>query len=287
MYILAKLVSGANKKVVLSGEGSDELFGGYDIFREVKIREFCSKNPGSALRALLYKRINRFVQNLDTQPARALSLFYGDTCAQQWYSSHDTRWRLGNYSRQFFSPDYREQMDKTDVLMQTYELLPEDFMQWSSLQRAQYLEIILFFSNYLLSSQGDRVSMASSVECRFPFLDRDIIELACKMPDRLKIKVLNEKYIVRRIAGKFLPQEIINRQKFPYRAPIDISGILEHEYVRDLTCAGKLKQYGIFDPEPVGRMIRAVLAKPVASERESMIFMGIVTTQMLYERFVV
>lgn len=286
MYVLAKLVSDNNTKVVLSGEGSDELFGGYDIFREVKIREYCSKYPESGRRASLYKSINRFVRNLDRQPANSLALFYGGVAADQWCSSHDTRWRLGNYSRQFFSMCFREEMDKTDVLGQTRELLPEDFMEWSSLQRAQYLEIILLFSNYLLSSQGDRVSMASSVECRFPFLDHEVIELACRLPDRMKIKVLDEKYIIKRIARKYLPEEILNRQKFPYRAPIDIPGLMVDEHVRELVSAERIDQYGIFDPGPVKRMLTSILAKPNPSERDNMIFMGIVTTQMLYEQFI-
>ena len=287
MYMLAGLVRSANTKVVLSGEGSDELFGGYDIFREVKIREFCSKYPASRFRASLYKSINKFVPSIEQQSTSALSMFYSTAGTKQWNSSHDTRWRLGAYSRQFFTDDFRQQMDQTDVINQLREQLPEDFMEWTPLQRAQYIEVILFFSNYLLSSQGDRVSMASSVECRFPFLDQEIVELACRLPDIYKIKAMKEKYIIRKIAQKYLPWEIINRSKFPYRAPIDIHVLSKDGLVREIMSGSKLKQYGIFDPVSVGRMLSSILLKERHSERERMVFMGVLTTQLLHEQFVV
>jgi asparagine synthase (glutamine-hydrolysing) len=273
-------------KVVLSGEGSDELFGGYDIFREVKIREFCSKFPDSKFRNTLYKRVNNFVQGLEKQPASSLSLHYSKADMQAWYSSHHTRWKLGNFSQQFFSCQYREQMEEYDELKHLEELLPKDFMTWTSIQRAQYLEAMIFFSNYLLSSQGDRVSMAASVECRYPFLDYDIVDFANSLPDTVKIKALQEKYIIKKLAQKYLPNMIIERKKFPYRAPINIGELLKDEYIREILTPEILRQYGVFNPLAVQKFLCAIMNKQILNERDNMLFMGILTTQILCERFV-
>lgn len=286
MYALAKLVRGNNTKVVLSGEGSDELFGGYDIFREVKIREFCSKNPDSKYRALLYKRVNNFVKGLDIQPANSLSLYYNKPNTQSWFSSHYSRWRLGFYSQQFFSSEYREQMKNYDDIRHMEEFLPDDFMQWTPIQRAQYLEIVVFFSNYLLSSQGDRVSMASSVECRYPFLDYEIVEFANSLPDTMKIRALNEKYIIKKLAQEYLPDKIIKRKKFPYRAPINIPELMKDEYLSQIISFSKLKQYGIFNPYSTDKFLSAIALKGIPNERDCMLFMGILTTQILYDQFI-
>jgi asparagine synthase (glutamine-hydrolysing) len=286
MYALAKLVRENDTKVVLSGEGSDELFGGYDIFREVKIREFCEKNPGSNYRTALYKRVNNFVKGLEAQPANSLSLYYNTPNSQDWFSSHASRWRLGKYSTQFFSSEYRNQMMNYDGIKEVEESLPREFMSWTKIQRAQYLETAIFFSNYLLSSQGDRVSMAGSVECRYPFLDYDIVEFASSLPDSMKIKALNEKYIIKKLARKYLPDKITNRKKFPYRAPINIRELMKVEYIRYMTSASLLKQYGIFNPASTEKFLSSVLQKQSFSERDCMLFMGILTTQILYEQFI-
>lgn len=285
MYVLAKLVRDNNKKVVLSGEGSDELFAGYDIFREVKIREFCNRVPNSKYRTSLYKRINNFVKELNTQPASSLSLFYSASNTGSWYSSHYSRWKLGHYSQQFFSQDYKEQIKNCDEFKQMEEFLPKDFMAWTPLQRAQYLEIQTLFSNYLLSSQGDRVSMAASVECRYPFLDYEIVEFAASLPDTKKILGLNEKYIVKKLAKKYVPELIAKRQKFPYRAPINIRELTSNDYISYMLSPDKLKQYRIFNLNSTQRFLSSVLLKEVPSERDCMLFMGILTTQILCEQF--
>jgi asparagine synthase (glutamine-hydrolysing) len=286
MYVLAKLVESNDIKVALSGEGSDELFGGYDIFREVKIREFCSRNPESKYRSALYKRVNNFVQELNKQPASSLSLYYNNPNAQSWFSSHYSRWRLGTYSQQFFSSDYSEIMKDNDELKQIEELLPKDFMTWTPLQQAQYLEVETLFSNYLLSSQGDRVSMAASIECRYPFLDYDLVEFANSIPDNKKIMGLNEKYIVKKLAKKYVPEMIVKRKKFPYRAPINISELMKDEYVRHMINSERLRQYGIFNPSSVEKFLSAAALKQIPNERDCMLLMGILTTQILYDEFV-
>ena len=99
-------------------------------------------------------------------------------------------------------------------------ILPEDFENWDYVYKAQYLEIITFMSGYLLSSQGDRMAMANSVELRVPYLDHRIIEYMSRVPSRFKIRGLNEKYLLKKVFNELLPQKILFRPKNPYRAPI-------------------------------------------------------------------
>ncbi len=286
MYVLAGLVRREGIKVVLSGEGSDELFGGYDIFREVKIREFCMRAPASEIRPALYKRVNNFVRGLNDQPSGCLSYYYKSPNAESLFNSHLTRWKLGEYSRQFFSPEFVSEIKGDDALAGNWTDLPTGFGTWSPIRRAQYLEISTLFSNYLLSSQGDRVSMGQSVECRYPFLDYDVADFTATLPDTLKIRGLNEKYIVKKLARKYVPDQITRRKKFPYRAPIDIASMMRSEEVRFAMNDECLKKAGVFSPIAVERFLSFTLRKEAPNERDCMLFMGILTTQILSELFI-
>ena len=286
MYVLAGLVRENNMKVVLSGEGSDELFGGYDLFREVKIREFCARAPDSPNRALLYRRVNNFVKGLSTQTSASLSFFYNNSDTLSPFGSHLSRWKLGRFSMQFFSQAFRDAMteDVADQIIR--DQLDDDFNNWSPVQRAQVLEFMTLFSGYLLSSQGDRVSMGQGVECRYPFLDYDIADFAFGLPDTMKIRGLNEKYIVKMLARRYVPEAITKRKKFPYRAPINIREILKDDYARYMLSTGCVKQFGVFNEKAVERFLSAALSKDEPNERDCMLFMGFLTTQILYDRFI-
>ena len=93
-------------------------------------------------------------------------------------------------------------------------------MRWPALSRAQYIEIKLFLSHYLLSTQGDRMAMANSVEGRYPFLDHRVVAFAFRLPPRYRLYGLTEKFILKKAASGLVPQSIIARPKQPYRAPI-------------------------------------------------------------------
>ena len=286
MYALAGLVRREGLKVVLSGEGSDELFGGYDIFREVKIRRFIARDPQSALRPMLYKKINSFVPQLNDQSLSGLSYFYGGGAApDSLFESHLGRWKLGDYSRQFFTPDFAGQPGPEDTLDTVRSHLPEDFPAWTPVGRAQYLELVTLFENYLLSSQGDRVSMGQGVECRLPFLDNAVAAFAAALPDTMKIRGLNEKHIVKRLARKYVPEQILRRQKFPFRAPVDLAALMGDASVRDALGEESLRKAGIFSPAAVERFLTASLHREKPNERDAMLFMGLLTTQILAELF--
>ncbi|MNM08616.1 Asparagine synthetase [glutamine-hydrolyzing] 1 [compost metagenome] len=285
MFVLARLVGSRGRKVVLSGEGSDELFGGYDLFREVKIRTFVSRNPDSNFRSALYKRVNQFVNGLNDQPVRSLAMYYGSSSADSVLGSHVSRWRLFDSSLRLFSADYRYEMAQGGKFQDVEGFLPPGFAEWTPIRRAQFLELLIFLPNYLLSSQGDRVAMAAGVECRYPFLDSDMLDYAMDLPDSLKLKGLDEKYILKKLARKYVPGEIINRTKFPYRAPVDLARLLNDEYIRYVLEPDTIRRFGIFDPESAGKYIAFLSSKERVNEKDIMRFMGILTTQVLAEQF--
>ena len=97
--------------------------------------------------------------------------------------------------------------------------MPPDSEDWDPLSRAQWLEMTTLLAGYILSSQGDRMLMANSVEGRFPFLDRDVVDFANQLPARHKLFGLEEKYLLKRAFADLVPDEILHRPKQPYRAP--------------------------------------------------------------------
>ena len=112
-------------------------------------------------------------------------------------------------------------------------------------------------AGYILSAQGDRMLMANSVEGRFPFLDRDVVELSNGLPARQKLMGLDEKHILKREFADLLPSSILRRPKQPYRAPDAASFFLDAapDWVEAATDPASLKAAGIFSPEAVGRLV--------------------------------
>jgi asparagine synthase (glutamine-hydrolysing) len=289
MFLLSRLVHEHGLKVVLTGEGADEFFGGYDIFKEARIRHFWSKQPKSKVRPLLLERLYPDIASLPNSHSY-LATFFGegltDTSSPGY--SHENRWRTTQRGKRFFGEDLRCAIDEQVNSTRQALLYPEGFMQWDPLSRAQYLESTIFLSQYLLSSQGDRVAMAHSVEGRFPFLDHRVVEFSTKLPPHLKLYGLKEKFLLKEMAKEWLPKEITSRSKRPYRAPIHKSFFNErnHAYVRDLLSPGYLKAAGLFNPVAVGQMIHKLDAGKHLSETDDMALAGILSSQLVYQQFV-
>ncbi|HWK40032.1 MAG TPA: asparagine synthase (glutamine-hydrolyzing), partial [Hyphomicrobium sp.] len=221
MLMLSRLVRDNGIKVVMTGEGADEVFAGYDVFKEAKVRRFCAAQPSSRSRPLLLRRLYPYLPRLNAQSQRYLEAFFGghgDGVDDPLYS-HLPRFRTSAGAKGFFSRALRDAIGDYDALADMRDQLPDDFKRWHPLSQAQYLESAYLLPGYILSSQGDRVSMANAVEGRFPFLDHRLIELAARIPPRLKLKGLREKHILRESVKDLLPNGIAQRPKQPYRAP--------------------------------------------------------------------
>ena len=284
MFLLSGLVREHGYKVVLTGEGADEFFGGYDIFKEAKIRAHWARQPESRRRPMLLRRLYPEIANFTGSNVEVLAAFFGaglEETTSEFYS-HAIRWRNTARARRFFSEDILEAAHG--------ESMEPGFVpaELSVLGRAQWLESTIFLSQYLLCSQGDRPAMAHSVEGRFPFLDYRVIEFGARLPGRLKLRGLTEKYLLRRAAARWLPGDVAARRKQPYRAPIHRSFFHPGapDYVLDLLSPSKIGANGYFKPLAVSALVEKLRRGLPVGETDDMALAGILSTQLLHECFV-
>ncbi len=287
LYRLAQTVRESGYKVVLTGEGADEVFAGYDVFKEAKIRSFCARQPDSAFRPLLLRKLYPYLPAFRGQPQRYLESFFGvgSNDADDPLSALVPRFKSTAGAKDFFSRDLRDAIGAYDPLADMRDGLPADFMRWHPLNQAQYLETTHLLPNYILCSQGDRMAMAHGVEGRFPFLDHRVVEFASKLPTTLKLKVLREKHILRECARGLLPDAIAERTKQPYRAPDSQSfvGDAEPAYIPDLLSEQSIRQDGLFDPSAVRMLHQKCRGGRFVGNRQNTAFVGIVST-LLWRR---
>lgn len=294
LFLLSKLVREQGYKVVLTGEGSDEVLGGYDIFKEAKIRRFWAKYPESKFRPVLLRRLYPYLKNLQSQPDAYLRAFFHirkDDLGSPFFS-HLPRWDMTSKLKMFFSKDTREQLKEAHAMGDLEAELPSRYRQWDSFSRSQYLEAAYLLPGYILSSQGDRMAMAHSVEGRFPFLDYRVVEFASRLSPQHKMKVLNEKYLLKAAVGDLIPRSIRTRDKQPYRAPDSQSFLIGGrdaklcDYAEELLAPRAIAEAGLFDPERVGKLVEKAKEGQVIGVKDNMAFVGILSAQIVVDRFI-
>lgn len=288
LYLLSKLVNQSGYKVVLTGEGADEIFGGYDIFKEAKIRNFWAKDPNSKLRPLLLARLYPYIFK-DNRLNQTLIAFFksGIENPEDPFFSHNIRWKNTGKIKNFFSEQVKDSNRNYDSYSELMKLLPVNYLDWDIVTKAQFLESMIFLSNYLLSSQGDRVAMAHSVELRVPYLDHRLIELMGKVNSEVKINGLNEKHILKKVFKDRLPASILNRWKNPYRAPIHKALLSSTMSLVEEYCSERsLKDSGLFENVKVVKLISKLEKSSTAGEFDEMALVGIISTQIIYKIFI-
>jgi asparagine synthase (glutamine-hydrolysing) len=275
---------------VLTGEGSDELFGGYDIFKENRIRRFWAKDPDSKMRPQLLFRLYPYSPVQMKRSGAMLISFYRKDISDTGHFgySHLPTWRNTAGIQSYFTDEVRYALVDYNPVDELEALIPDDFYRWHPLNQAQYLEIKLLLAGYLLCSQGERMTMAHSVEGRYPFLDHNVAEFANRIDPRLKLKGLTEKYILKRAFMDELPREIFMRTKQPYGAP-NKEGFFENGMPRGNIApyidTSVIESSGLFEPKMVETLIRKCAESSRLGFRDNSAFIGIISTQILLSKF--
>lgn len=294
LMLLADSVRAHGYTVVLTGEGADEVFAGYDLFKEAKVRRFWARQPGSRLRPKLLSRLYGYLENSPAaNPAFAASFFgQGREHLDRAIFAHVPRWNTSQRALAFLSPDLRAAAGEWDALAFAESRLPAGILDWSPLARDQYVEAKTLLAGYLLAAQGDRAAMAGSIEGRYPYLDHTLIEFANRLPPSWKIRGLTEKYILRRALAApvsstgqaLLPRDIAQRTKQPYRAPDSASFFVDGrplDYVAELFDPANLRASGLFDVEAATRLFAKARAGKVIGFADNQAFVGVLSTLLL------
>lgn len=290
MFSLSKKVRENNIKVVITGEGADELLAGYNIFKENKIRRFWAKDKKSRIRPLLLKKLYPYISSLQNANLNALKMFYGYKLEEtdSPIYSHILRWNNSSNVLNHLSNEMHEKLSSFNPYLNFLSNIDGKLDKLDSLSKAQYIETSVFLSGYLLSSQGDRMGMANSVEGRYPFLDHRIIEFCASLPPDYKLKGLNEKVLLKKMMKGRIPEEILIRPKQAYRAPI-LSSFLGNDapdYVKEVLSAESLKNNGIFNPESVSKLLNKMNSGKSYSEIDNMALTAVISTQLLHKQYI-
>jgi asparagine synthase (glutamine-hydrolysing) len=161
----------------------------------------------------------------------------------------------------------------------------------SPLEKSQYLEAKVLMPGYILSSQGDRMSMAHGVEGRFPFLDPNVIRFATRLPSYFRVLGFKEKWLLKRLGGRLLPESIWGRHKQPFRAPD--AEILQQgksqngESLLSFLSPERVRNAGIFSPVAVEKLRkRSQESQRPLSIRDQMALTFALSTQILHESYI-
>jgi asparagine synthase (glutamine-hydrolysing) len=288
MFLLARAARDAGVKVVLTGEGADELFLGYDVFKETMVRLFCLRQPHSRIRPRLFDRLYSYLEGTAQAGEFWRRFFLNAGSLDDALFSHAPRFLIAARIKDFYSAESRLLLAGSDPLAELRQSLPDSFGNWSPENRAAYLELTTVLPSILLSSVGDRMSMAHGVERRLPFLDHRVFEFAAALPSSSKLRGLRDKEILRRWASQFLGKETASRPKQPYRSPDAVSFFQGDtaEYVRELLSPGAIRRTGIFDANAVAGLWRRCLSGRVIRTAENQALVAILSTQLWHRSFI-
>ena len=287
MFALARAVRENAITVIATGEGADELFWGYDLFKEVVLRELAASDPDRAreLLADLYPYLGTGGARRGPAWERAI---LDPRDSDDLLGSHLSRARATAAVKAFYRPELAEALGADTSLDRLRTQLPAGADDWSSLERASWLEVTTLLEPYLLAAQGDRVAMAHGVEGRYPFLDHRIFGYAARLAPEMKLDLMNDKVVLRRLAAAVLPTAIAERGKQPYRAPgvAPFFAADAPDWVEEVLSPSAIADTGIWDGSRIAGLLRRCRSGRAVGLREEMALVGVLTTQLWHREFI-
>lgn len=263
---LSESVRNKGIKVILSGEGADEFFAGYVGYRFDKMRAM------------------NLVQN---------------TASTQEETLRHSLWGDKNffYERNFLEFDVVKKSLYSDAVNASYDevnclnhhvINKERLRNRSVLNKRAYIDYKIRLVDHLVSDHGDRMALANSVEVRYPFMDKELIEFSTHIPNDLKLKDFTEKYILRKMAGRFMPKSVAEREKFGFVAPGSPYLLQKNvEYINDLLSYDLIKKQGFFNADEVEKLKKIYKQDgfTINAPFESDLLITVITFGILLDKF--
>ncbi|HEX7604414.1 MAG TPA: asparagine synthase C-terminal domain-containing protein, partial [Polyangiaceae bacterium] len=281
MMRLAEAASGTGVKAVLTGEGADEALAGYVWLRVEKgfdLLDAASGGHGArAIRGALFAMVG----GAASEPTGALREVR--TAQRDVYDPY------GRVRRALYTSGLRSRLGGHDPY-DDLDLDVERMRRWHPLNRSLYVEYRVMLPGLLLHAKGDRAAMHSGVEARYPFLDDEVIDLCARVAPELKIRRFTEKWLLRRMAARFLPPRAAMRPKrmFHTRLADVVLGASGPAWARDLISPAALRKTGLFDPERVTREFSLQRILPTITPRRLVMdgaLTAVVATQLWHHLF--
>ncbi|MBN9669602.1 asparagine synthase (glutamine-hydrolyzing) [Roseibium aggregatum] len=284
MYILSRRTKDEGIKVILSGEGADEAFLGYDLFKETLLRAEWDRLPDDVRRSRL-EQLYPHLSHYGPKDIAAVTGLYHQFSQEKMPGlfSHELRFQNGQFSARLLKDAGSPFAAITDFVA-----AQDDYAGLSPVEKAQWLEYKTLLPGYLLSTQGERMSLAHGVENRCPFLDPDVFALATSV--NLKFDDgFTEKRLLREAFRSRLPERIVDKRKFPYRAPDAAAFAAQRPGYLDLVLSEtELAKLPYLNAKFAQRLATKVLTKPAGevSTKENQTFLYLLSMSLLERAFV-
>ncbi len=286
LLALARTVHGHGYKVALTGEGADEWLAGYPWFKIHRALSVLDVFPNLLL-SLRARRLAARIGGMRPMPWREVKR---NVAAVAGYNAWHDVYGVMSLSRGLFYSDAMREATADYLPWEHLGLDAARMARWHPLNRGLAVGGRVMLAGMLLSSKGDRVAMHSSVETRYPFLDEEVIAFLARVHPRWKMRgILNDKYLLRRVAERYLPADIARRKKKMFRAPMDVFHLDKvPPYVDELLSAESLRRSGYFDPDAVAAWRKRVptMRQSPARTAVEMGLMAVTATQLWHRQFV-
>ncbi|MFE4974873.1 asparagine synthase (glutamine-hydrolyzing) [Kitasatospora sp. NPDC056651] len=284
MFLLSRHVRDAGIKTVLSGEGSDEAFLGYSLFRETMLRERWHGLDDEGRRTALATLHPELAHFGPAHQGHLLGLYQQfATERMPGLFSHELRYQNGRFAARLLASREDPFAGLLDLVART-----PGYQAMSAVQKAQWLEYKTLLPGFLLSTQGERVALAHSVENRCPFLDPAVVRAAASVNLRFD-DGWNEKALLKRAFRAELPPWTTDRPKQPYRAPgSEAFKESRPDYLELLLSDAELGKLDFLDQRFARRLTDRIMTSPVeeVSTKEDQAFVYLLTTAVLHRLFV-